>query len=75
MNAQPRAAALALAPRFAWRGRAVDAALRAEARRRCATTACLQLTAGNAPAKTLYRHVSFWPAHEYGYRARAGEQH
>jgi hypothetical protein len=75
MNAQPRAAAWALARRLAWRGRAVVAALRAEACRRCATTACLRVTASNAPAIALYCHFDFSPAHEYGYRASAGEQH
>jgi hypothetical protein len=74
MNGQPRAAALALVPRLAWRGRAVEAALRGEARRRCATTACPQLAAGNAPGIALYRPFGFSPAQEYGYRARAGEQ-
>ncbi len=63
----------------AWRGRglgrAVVAALLGEARRRCATTAYLQVTASNAPALALYRHFGFSPAYEYWYRARAGEQH
>jgi ribosomal protein S18 acetylase RimI-like enzyme len=63
----------------AWRGyglgRAVVAALLAEARRRCATTAYLQVTASNAPALALYRHFGFSPSHEYWYRARAGEPH
>jgi len=75
MNAQPGAAALALAPRLAWRRRAVVAAQRAEARRRCAMTAYLQLTAGNARAIAPCRHFGFSPVHEYGYRAGAGEQH
>ncbi len=62
----------------AWRGRglgrAVVAALLAEARRRRATTAYLQVSANNAPALALYRHFGFSPSHEYWYRARAGEQ-
>jgi ribosomal protein S18 acetylase RimI-like enzyme len=62
----------------AWRGRglgrAVVAALLAEARRRGATTAYLQVTADNAPALALYRHFGFSASHEYWYRARAGEQ-
>jgi ribosomal protein S18 acetylase RimI-like enzyme len=63
----------------AWRGRglgrAVVAALLAEARRRGAATAYLQVTANNAPARALYRHFGFSTSHEYWYRARAGEQH
>jgi hypothetical protein len=73
MNAQPRAAALALARGRAWR--AVVAALPAEARRRSATTASVRVTAGNAPALAAHRHVGFSPSHEYWYRAPAGEQH
>jgi len=63
----------------AWRGRglgrAVVAALLAEARRRGAASAYLQVTADNAPARALYRHFGFSTSHEYWYRARAGEQH
>src|SRR5208282_4604811 len=59
----------------AWRGRglgrAVVTALLAEARRRGATTAYLQVTADNAPARALYRRFGFSTSHEYWYRARA----
>jgi N-acetylglutamate synthase len=69
----------ALATTPAWRGRgfgrAVVAALLAEARRRGATTAYLQVTADNTPARALYRRFGFSASHEYWYRARAGEQH
>lgn len=62
----------------AWRGRGlgrtVVAALLAEARRRGATTAYLQVAADNAPALALYRHFGFGVSHQYWYRARAGEQ-
>lgn len=68
--------ALATAP--AWRGRglgrSVVAALLAEARRRGAVSAYLQVTADNAPALALYRRFGFWVSHEYWYRAREGEQ-
>lgn len=62
----------------AWRGqglgRAVVAALLAEARRRGAALAYLQVTADNAPARALYRRFGFSPVHEYWYRARPDEQ-
>ena len=61
----------------AWRGRglgrAIVAALLAEARRRGATTAYLQVTADNAPALALYTRFGFTTAYEYWYRAREGE--
>lgn len=62
----------------AWRGhglgRALVAALLAEARRRGAVMAYLQVAADNAPALALYRHFGFSTAHEYWYRGRVGEQ-
>ncbi len=62
----------------AWRGqglgRAVVAALLAEARRRGAAVAYLQVSADNSPARALYRGFGFCAAHEYWYRARSGEQ-
>jgi ribosomal protein S18 acetylase RimI-like enzyme len=62
----------------AWRGRgfgrAIVAALLAEARRRGATGAYLQVTADNAAAMALYHRFAFTVAHEYWYRAREGEQ-
>jgi len=62
----------------AWRGqglgRAVVAALLAEARRRDASIAYLQVSADNSPPRALYRGFGFWAAREYGYRARSGEQ-
>lgn len=61
----------------AWRGqglaRAVVAALLAEARRREATMAYLQVSADNAAAQALYRGLGFSASHEYWYRARSGE--
>ena len=61
-----------------WRGRgfarAVVAALLAEAQRRGAQTAYLQVTAENAPALALYRRFGFVAAHDYWYRAREGER-
>ena len=63
----------------AWRGRglgrAIVAALLAEARRRGAATAYLQVTANNGPALALYRRFGFGTAYEYWYRAREGERH
>ena len=56
-------------------GRAVVAALLAEAVRQGARTAYLQVTADNAAALALYRHFGFAPAYDYWYRARPGEQH
>lgn len=62
----------------AWRGRGfgrtVVAALLAEARRRGAAIAYLQVAADNAPALALYRRFGFSASHEYWYRAREGEQ-
>jgi len=55
-------------------GRAVVAALLAEAMRQGARFAYLQVTAGNAPALALYRHFGFTTAYDYWYRARDGEQ-
>jgi ribosomal protein S18 acetylase RimI-like enzyme len=56
-------------------GRAIVAALLAEAVRHGARTAYLQVTADNAAALALYRHFAFTPAYDYWYRARPGEQH
>jgi ribosomal protein S18 acetylase RimI-like enzyme len=62
----------------AWRGRglgrAVVGALLAEALRRGAASAYLQVTAENAPALALYRRFGFSTSHDYWYRAREGEQ-
>jgi N-acetylglutamate synthase len=55
-------------------GRAVVAALLAEAMRQGARFAYLQVTAGNAAALALYRHFGFATVYDYWYRARAGEQ-
>jgi ribosomal protein S18 acetylase RimI-like enzyme len=61
-----------------WRGRgfarAVVAALLAEAQRRGAQTAYLQVTAENKPAMAVYRRFGFVAAHDYWYRAREGER-
>jgi len=56
-------------------GRAIVAALLAEAKSRGARTAYLQVTTANAAAIALYRSFGFVPAYEYWYRAREGEQH
>ena len=68
--------AVATAP--AWRGRglgcSVVAALLAEARRRGAATAYLQVTADNTAALGLYGRFGFSVSHDYWYRAREGEQ-
>jgi ribosomal protein S18 acetylase RimI-like enzyme len=62
----------------AWRGRglgrAIVAALLAEARRRGATRAYLQVTADNAPALALYDRFGFATAYRYWYRARHEER-
>jgi ribosomal protein S18 acetylase RimI-like enzyme len=61
-----------------WRGRglgrAVVAALLAEAQRRGAAIAYLQVTSDNAPALSLYRRFNFSALYEYWYRARGDEQ-
>jgi ribosomal protein S18 acetylase RimI-like enzyme len=56
-------------------GRAVVGALLADAQRRGARTAYLQVTAQNAAALALYRRFGFDTAYDYWYRARQGEQH
>ena len=55
-------------------GQAIVAALLAEAARRGARAAYLQVTASNASALALYRHFGFATVYDYWYRARAGEQ-
>jgi ribosomal protein S18 acetylase RimI-like enzyme len=52
-------------------GRAIVAALIAEARRQGATRAYLQVAASNAAAIRLYTHFGFVPAYDYWYRRRA----
>ena len=54
-------------------GRAIVAALLAEAVRRGAREAYLQVTAANAAAIAVYRHFGFVTAYDYWYRARRGE--
>ena len=49
-------------------GRAVVAALLAEARRQGARRAYLQVTASNTAATTLYAHFGFATAYDYWYR-------
>jgi N-acetylglutamate synthase len=56
-------------------GRAVVGALLADAQRRGARTAYLQVTAHNAPALALSRRFGFDTAYDYWYRARPDEQH
>ena len=56
-------------------GRAVVGALLADAQRRGARTAYLQVTAHNVPALALYRRFGFDAAYDYWYRARPEEQH
>jgi N-acetylglutamate synthase len=56
-------------------GRAIVGALLADAQRRGARTAYLQVTAQNAPALALYRRFGFDTAYDYWYRARPDEQH
>lgn len=56
-------------------GRAIVGALLADAQRRGARTAYLQVTAQNAAALALYRQFGFDIAYDYWYRARQGEQH
>lgn len=62
----------------AWRGRglgrSIVTALLAEARRRGATRAYLQVTADNAPALALYDRFGFATAYAYWYRARREER-
>jgi N-acetylglutamate synthase len=62
--------ALATAPALRGQGygRAVVAALLAEARRQGARRAYLQVTASNAPATALYAHFGFATAYDYWYR-------
>ena len=61
-----------------WRGRglarAIVAALLAEARRRGAVRAYLQVTADNAPALTVYDRFGFATAYAYWYRSRREER-
>jgi len=47
--------------------------LLAEAVRRGAREAYLQVTAANAAAIAVYRHFGFVTAYDYWYRARPGE--
>jgi N-acetylglutamate synthase len=54
-------------------GRAIVAALIAEAMRRGARFAYLQVTATNAAALSLYRHFGFVTAYDYWYRGRPDE--
>lgn len=56
-------------------GRAVVAALLADARLHGARIAYLQVTAQNEPALALYRRFGFEAAYDYWYRARPDEQH
>lgn len=56
-------------------GRAVVAALLADAQSLGARSAYLQVTAENEPALALYRRFGFGPVYHYWYRARPGEQH
>jgi ribosomal protein S18 acetylase RimI-like enzyme len=55
-------------------GRAVVAALLAEARRRGASDAYLQVTEDNAPALAMYARFGFTTAYSYWYRARHGDR-
>jgi ribosomal protein S18 acetylase RimI-like enzyme len=55
-------------------GRAIVAALLAEAKHRGARIAYLQVTRDNAAAIALYRRFGFVAAYDYWYRARDGEQ-
>lgn len=68
----------ALNTAVAWRGRgfarAIVAALLAEAHRRGAARAYLQVTADNVAALALYARFGFTTAYEYWYRAREGER-
>jgi N-acetylglutamate synthase len=54
-------------------GRAIVAALIAEAMRRHVRYAYLQVTASNAAALAIYRHFGFVTAYDYWYRRRAGD--
>lgn len=55
-------------------GRSIVTALLAEARRRGARFAYLQVSADNAPALAVYRHFAFATVYDYWYRGRVGEQ-
>ena len=55
-------------------GRAVVAALLADAQSRGARVAYLQVTTDNEPALALYRRFGFGPIYDYWYRGRPGEQ-
>jgi ribosomal protein S18 acetylase RimI-like enzyme len=55
-------------------GRAIVATLLAEAKRRGALIAYLQVTKDNAAANALYESFGFIPVYDYWYRAREGEQ-
>ncbi|HTS23766.1 MAG TPA: GNAT family N-acetyltransferase [Casimicrobiaceae bacterium] len=61
-----------------WRGRglgrAIVGALLAEARRRGAVRAYLQVTEENVPALAVYAHFGFTTAYTYWYRARREER-
>lgn len=54
--------------------RTIVAALLADAVRRGARAAYLQVTATNTAAVALYRHFGFVTAYDYWYRARQGDQ-
>ena len=73
-----RAGLFAIHTAEAWRGRglgrSIVAALLAEARRRGAAEAYLQVRDGNAPALALYDRFGFATAYAYWYRARREER-
>ena len=56
------------------RGRAIVAALLAEASRQGSRVAYLQVTADNEAAGALYRPFGFIPVYDYWYRGRASER-
>jgi N-acetylglutamate synthase len=66
--------ALTVAERYRRRGlaTAVTSALQRAAGERGATQVYLQVTAGNAPARELYRRLGFIEHHRYHYRRRVG---